>query len=110
MKTFLALYTGQPGQAAPPDKAIIQKGMAAWGQWMTDHAADIVVTGGPLGVTKKVSKAGVADIRNNASGFVVVRAESQDAAAKMFEGHPSFSIFPGEGVEIMEVLPIPTGP
>ena len=33
--------------------------------------------------------------------------ESHEAAAKMFEGHPHFTIFPGEAVEIMEVLPIP---
>jgi hypothetical protein len=82
--------------------------MQAWGDWMVRHADAVEVAGGPLGRTKKVSKAGVADIRNNASGFVVVRADSQEAAAKMFEGHPSFSIFPGDGVEIMEVLPIPT--
>ncbi|MBY0280468.1 hypothetical protein K2Z84_34470 [Candidatus Binatia bacterium] len=27
--------------------------------------------------------------------------------ARMFERHPHFAIFPGEAVEIMEVLPIP---
>jgi hypothetical protein len=27
----------------------------------------------------------------------------------MFEDHPHFSIFPGESVEIMPVLPIPGG-
>jgi hypothetical protein len=36
-----------------------------------------------------------------------VSAESQEAAAKMFEKHPHFTIFPGDAVEIMEVLPIP---
>jgi hypothetical protein len=25
----------------------------------------------------------------------------------MFVGHPHFTIFPGDGVEVMEVLPIP---
>jgi hypothetical protein len=28
----------------------------------------------------------------------------------MFEKHPHFSIFPGDSVEIMEVLPIPGQP
>ena len=28
-------------------------------------------------------------------------------AAKMFEGHPHFTIFPGDSVEIMECLPLP---
>jgi hypothetical protein len=41
------------------------------------------------------------------TGYVIVKAESHEAAAKMFEKHPSFSIFPGDGIEIMEVLPIP---
>lgn len=94
MKTFLALYTGQPGQPGPPDDAMIQKGMAAWGQWMTDHAADIVVTGGPLGATKAVSKSGIADTHNAVAGYIVVRASSHEAAARMFEDHPHFAIFP----------------
>jgi hypothetical protein len=29
------------------------------------------------------------------------------AAARMFEMHPHFAIFPGDSVEIMECLPIP---
>jgi hypothetical protein len=41
------------------------------------------------------------------SGFVIVKAESHEEAAKMFENHPQFTIFPGDGVEVMEVLPIP---
>ena len=109
MKSFLAIYTGTPTDGPPQmDPKDMQAGMQGWNDWMTRHAGQIEVTGGPLGRTKKVSKAGVADIRNNASGFVIVRAESQEAAAKMFENHPSFAIFPGDGVEIMEILPIPT--
>jgi hypothetical protein len=65
--------------------------------------------GGPLGKTKKVDPKGVADISNLLSAFTVVRASSHEAAAKMFEGHPHFSIFPGEAIEIMPVLPIPGG-
>jgi len=41
--------------------------------------------------------------------FTVVRAGSHEAAAKMFEDHPHFTIFPGERIEIMPVLPIPGG-
>jgi hypothetical protein len=41
------------------------------------------------------------------TGYVVVRSESNEAAAKMFEKHPHFAIFPGDSVEIMECLPIP---
>jgi hypothetical protein len=45
---------------------------------------------------------------NPLSGFVIVRAESQEAAARMFVNHPHFTIFPGESVEIMECLPATT--
>jgi len=108
MKKFLAVYTGAPG-AGPGDidQATIAKGMAAWSGWMAEHAGAVVETGGPLGKTKRVSRSGVEDISNRMAGYVIVNAESHEAAAKMFEGHPHFSIFPGDGVEIMEVLPIP---
>ncbi len=49
------------------------------------------------------------DISNEMGAFTVVRAASHEAAAKMFENHPHFAIFPGERVEIMPVLPIPGG-
>jgi hypothetical protein len=66
-----------------------------------------VVAGGPIGKTKRVSAAGVAATRNDTCGYVVVQADSHEAAAKLFEGHPHFSIMPGEAVEVMECLPVP---
>jgi len=35
------------------------------------------------------------------------RRQSETAAAKLFEKHPHFTIFPDESVELMPVLPIP---
>lgn len=81
--------------------------MVAWKAWVEMHAAAIVAMGGPLGKTKKVSSRGIADASNEMGAFTVVRAESHEAAAKLFERHPHFSIFPGDAVEIMPVLPIP---
>ena len=108
MKTFLALYTGSPGATpADLDPATMANGMAAWTGWMAAHAADILDAGGPLGKTKTASKAGVSDTRNDVAGYVVIQAQSHDAAVKLFEGHPHFAIFPGESVEVMEVMPIP---
>jgi hypothetical protein len=86
-----------------------QQGMAGWKAWVEKHQAAIVAMGGPLGKTKKVTSGGIADISNEMSAFTVVRAASHEAAARMFENHPHFAIFPGEGVEIMPVLPIPGG-
>lgn len=109
MKTFLALYMGSDTPVDPGalDQATIDRGMAAWGQWMADNADHVVVTGGPLGKTKKTGKDGVTDIRNKVAGYIVVQAESHEAAAKLFENHPHFTIFPGDSVEVMEQLPIP---
>jgi len=81
--------------------------MAAWKAWVEKNQGALVAMGGQLGKTKKVSQRGVADVSNEMGAFTVVRAESHEAAAKLFENHPHFVIFPGESVEIMPVLPIP---
>jgi hypothetical protein len=107
MDTFLAVFTGQLSDGPPPDEATVARGMQAWSDWMAKHAPDVLDTGGPLGRTKRVSRSGVEDVRNNLAGYVVVRAESHAAAAAMFEGHPHFTIFPGEGVDVMPCLAIP---
>ncbi|MFB9265471.1 hypothetical protein ACFFWD_20330 [Bradyrhizobium erythrophlei] len=114
---FLAVYLGggKDGKRmaawnAMPEaerRAKEQQGMAAWGAWVEKHQNVIVEMGGPLGKTKKVDASGITDISNLMTGFTVVRAPSQEAAAKLFENHPHFTIFPGEAVEIMPVLPIP---
>jgi len=118
MQEFLAVYTGSPSSQSPGAKKwqalseeerqkTQQRGMDAWQRWMETHGDAVVHAGGPLGRTKRVSGEGIADTRNELSGFVVVRAASHEAAAKMFESHPHFSIFPGDAVEIMPCLPIP---
>jgi hypothetical protein len=88
-------------------KKLEAKGMAAWGEWMVKHSASIVDAGAPLGKTKRASPAGIADTSNNMTAYAIVEAESHEAAARMFDGHPHFSIFPGDSVEIMEILRIP---
>ena len=116
--TYLAIFLGSKNNprmtawmAAPEAerKKNEKKGMAAWKAWMEKHQAALVGAGGPLGKTKRVSGSGIADVANEMGAFTVVRAESHEAAAKLFENHPHFTIFPGEAVEIMPVLPIPQG-
>lgn len=119
MKKFMAVYTGTPDAFEKyrrkfPDeekrKAQERKGMDAWEKWAAVHAKAIVDQGAPLGKTKRVSADGIADVRNNLAAYTVVQAESQEAAARMFLDHPHFTIFPGDGVEIMECLPMPKRP
>jgi hypothetical protein len=116
--TYLAVLLGsktsprmQAWMALPEAerRAKEHEGMAAWKAWVEQHQAAIASMGGPVGKTKQVSGSGIADVTNDIGGFLVVRAASHQAAAQLFENHPHFTIFPGEGVEIMPVLPIPGG-
>ncbi|MEI7932930.1 MAG: hypothetical protein WCI21_07745 [Alphaproteobacteria bacterium] len=111
MKKFLVLYMGKTediGKQLPmPDEKTMAAGMAAWGKWMVDHADAVVYDGGPLGRTKSTNRSGVSDMRNAIGGFTIVQAESHEAAAKMFENHPHYMIFPGDHIETMEIMPIP---
>ena len=115
MKKYLAVFLGSPDamdafRALPDDerKQKEKEGMSAWMKWVTDHKDAIVYDGSPLGKTKSVSKKGIADIRNEMGAYTVVQAESHEEAAKMFENHPHFMIFPGDRVEVMEQIPIPS--
>jgi len=79
----------------------------AWMQWGKEHASVIVDQGAPLGKTKRAAPGGITDTKNGMTGYVIVKAESHDAAAKLFVNHPHFALFPGDSVEIMECLPLP---
>ena len=119
MKKFLAIYLGIASSAKGSEwnamdegkrKKLEASGMRAWGEWMMANKTAIVDQGGPLGKTKRTSAQGVSDTKNNMTGYVVLNAESHEAAAKLFANHPHFTIFPGDSVEIMECLPIPGQP
>jgi hypothetical protein len=116
MKNFLAVFTGTAeameasGWNALSDAERderTQAGVKAWQTWMEEHESHVSVPGGPIGKTLRVSTGGIENAQNNLCGYVVVSADSHAAAAKLFESHPHFSIFPGEAVEVMECLPVP---
>ena len=114
--TYLGVFLGcknRPKMAAwnaisdAERKAKHQEGCAAWQGWVEKHQGAIQAMGGPLGKTRRIDGRGIAEISNALTGFTVVRAASQEEAAKLFENHPHFAIFPGEAIEVMPVLPIP---
>ena len=114
--TYLAVFLGSktgPRRVAwdalhEGDRRVKEReGMAAWMAWVEKHQAVIVSMGGPLGKTKRVTQHGIEDASNDIGAFTIVRADSHEAAAKLFQKHPHFSIFPGDSVEIMPILPIP---
>ena len=116
MKKFLAIYIGTAASLERSQwnrlddetrKKREAEGMKAWMDWGTAHSAVILDQGNPLGKTKRAAPDGVSDIKNVMTGYVIIQAESHEAAAKLFEDHPHFTIFPGDSVEIMECLPLP---
>ena len=114
MPHFLAVYTMTPEslarfRALPQDEqdAVDAAGLPAWQAWEAAHAQALPDRGGMVGKTMRVTRDGVAPASNDCCGYVVVEADSIEAAARLFEGHPHFTIFPGDGVDIMPFL---TGP
>jgi len=116
MKNFLAIYTGVNSSRkidewnAMDEKSRKEReraGIDAWMKWGQSVEKHIVDNGAPLGKTKLVDSKGISDIKNLMTGYTIVKAESHEAAAKLFRDHPHFSIFPGDSVEIMECLPLP---
>ena len=114
MPRYLAVFLGTPDAMAgwnaldeTTRKAKEREGIQAWGAWMEKHKNALAVIGSPLGKTLRVDKSGISPTKNALTAWVAVDADSQEAAARMFEGHPHFTIFPGESIEVMECLPIP---
>lgn len=116
MKKFLAKFIGSPSSVqkkkwdaeSPAKQAeLTQDGIQAWGKWVEANKNSIVDFGAPLGKTKRIAPEGISDIRNADTAYVVVQAESHEAAAKLFIDHPHFTIFPGDSVEVMECLDLP---
>ena len=111
MKKFLVLFSAPvhviDAWKATPEadrKAAEGKMHAEWGAWMGKHGASLSDTAG-AGKTKRVDSKGVADTRNDVMLYTVVQADSHEAAAQIFEGHPHLGI-PEAKIEVMEINPL----
>lgn len=112
MKKFLAIYKGsvsreQKTAEKPMSPEDQQSGMIAWGNWVQQNQKVIVDMGSPLGMTKLINRNGISQTENRDTAYVIVTAESHEAAAKLFLNHPHFMIFPGDSIEVMECLSMP---
>lgn len=115
MKKFLAIYYGTPeamekwaklSEAAKQDRQ--KEGIKAWSSWGERNSKLIKDVGNPLGKTKRVDHKGVTDTKNQLTAYTIVEAETHEQAAKLFMNHPHFEIFPGDSIEVMECLPLPS--
>ncbi len=114
MPRFVAVYTMRSEDVAAfrarpksEQDAIDNAGLKAWEEWRERNAAAIVTTDVMVGKTRRVTKSGISDARNEIAGFVIVEAADITAAAALFEDHPHITIFPGDGIDVM---PAVTGP
>src|SRR5664279_2540158 len=95
MKKFLVTYLAPPSviddwKKTPPEqrKEAEEKMQGDWKKWMGDHSTMFVDRGAGVGKTKRVTANGAADARNDIMLYAIVEADSQESAAKSFEGHP----------------------
>ena len=108
MKKFLVLYLApatvlEEWMRKPEEnrKAGEEKMKKEWDTWMESHRDVIKETAG-AGKTKKVTKEGVTDTKNDIMLYSIVEGESAEAVAEMFRDHPHFGI-PEASIEIMPV-------
>ncbi|HEV7431686.1 MAG TPA: hypothetical protein VGN77_01485 [Steroidobacteraceae bacterium] len=113
MNNYLVLYLApasmmEEWKKTPPEKRKIaeEKMRKDWKTWTSQHAKMFADMGAGAGKTKRVTAQGAADTKNDIMMYAIVNAESQDAAAKLFSGHPHLQ-FPKTSIEIMELHKLP---
>lgn len=106
MKKFLVLYLAPVAvleEWMKKDEATRKREeetmKAQWDAWTEAHQSAIKETAG-AGKTTRVTSTGTTDVRNDIMLFSLIEAESSEAAAKLFEGHPHLEI-PEASIEIM---------
>ena len=105
MAKFVFVYRGgKPGQTKEEQDKI----MAAWGKWFEDLSESLVDGGNPFGAPKTVTKSGVSDSADGqpVSGYSIVNAVNQAAAAEMAKGCPMLQDSPDSSVEVYEAFPM----
>ncbi|MGE0698580.1 MAG: hypothetical protein AB7O57_05745 [Hyphomicrobiaceae bacterium] len=114
MPRFVAVYTMKAEdfaafRARPKSErdAIDQAGLKAWEAWGQRNADAIVASDVMVGRTRRVTKTGIVEARNQIAGFLIVEAADISAAAGLFRDHPHITVFPGDGIDIMPVVSDP---
>lgn len=109
MKKFLVLFLtpasvldGWMQKSESERKEAEDKMKVEWNDWMAKYKSAIVDMPAGAGKTKKVTKDGATDSRNNVMMYAVVQAASPEEAAQMFVGHPHLGI-PESSIEVMAI-------
>ena len=113
MKKFLVTYLAPASviedwkKTEPAKRKEAEEKMQGdWKKWMSDHMTMFADKGAGVGKTRRVTAQGTADTKNDIMLYAIVEAESHEAAAKAFEGHPHLQI-PQSSIEVMEIHALP---
>jgi hypothetical protein len=106
---YLIMQRGVPGEHTPPSPAEMQEMYVAFNAWRERFQANIVDMGGRLTPGGKILTAsGVMDgplieSKEIVGGYMVVAAESYEAALEIARGCPGL-IRPGSGCEVRQIM------
>jgi hypothetical protein len=87
--------------------AVDAEGVPRWMEWEERNARHILNRGGMVGKTVRITREGISAASNPICGYLIVEAETADAAALLFSDHPHLTVFPGDGVDIMPFVTDP---
>jgi YCII-related domain len=94
MASYVFSFRGQKDRTPTADDE------AAWGQWFQQIGGSITDFGNRVGQTRTAGNGPSADVL---SGYIVVNADSLEAATALAESCPG--VRQGGGVEVGEVIP-----
>jgi hypothetical protein len=107
MKKFVALYmapvAGLDEMRKNTSPEQMKEWTDGWTKWAKSHENSFVDRGAPAGKNKRVSKDGVRDVRNEVTGYSVVKADSHEEATKIFRDNPMLQM-PGSYIEVLEYV------
>jgi hypothetical protein len=114
MPKFLAVYTMKAQDferfrslSKAEQDAIDAEGVPRWMEWEERNEGAILNRGGMVGKTTRVTREGISPAANSICGYLIVEAETAEAAARLFQDHPHITVFPGDGVDIMPFVTEP---
>ncbi len=100
MAKFVMTFRGGQGfRSNPEEQAEV---MAAWGAWYGTLGQAIVDPGAPFGASESVSSRESSGPREPLGGYVIVQADSLDAATELANGNPV--IGEGGSVDVYELV------
>ena len=107
--------TGGPAPSQSPSPAQMQEMYAAFNAWKEKYAANIVdmggklLPGGKILTGKGVTDGPFVEVKEIVGGFMIVSAETYEAAVAVVRECPGILMMPGSSVEVREIRE-PEGP